>query len=114
MDRDDRSVVVSTNDLYPAHESQNPTHESQSFLGTPVFVSVIVPTFHEADNLNELTDRVFVSMRSAGLDGEIVIVDDNSSDGTEAICRELAKQYPVRLIIRRDERGLATAVLAGI
>ena len=53
-------------------------------------------------------------MRSAGLDGEIVIVDDNSYYGPEAICRELAKQYPVRLIIRGDKRGLATAVLAGI
>ncbi|MDQ6735625.1 MAG: glycosyltransferase, partial [Nitrospirota bacterium] len=107
MDRDDRSVLVSTSDLYPAHEGQ-------SFVGTQIFVSIIVPTFREADNLIELTERVFVSMRTAGLDGEMVIVDDNSSDGTEAICRELARHYPVRLIIRRDERGLATAVLAGI
>lgn len=107
MDYNDPFVLAATRDL-------NPIPGDRSYLGTQVFVSIVVPTFREADNLTELTERVFMSMRTAGLDGEIVIVDDNSSDGTEAICRELSRQYPLRVIIRRDERGLATAVLAGI
>src|SRR6476469_4956029 len=81
---------------------------------TKVFLSVIVPTFREAENLTELTERVFASMRNAELDGEMVIVDDNSLDSTDIVCSKLAKEYPLRLIVRQNERGLATAVLAGI
>lgn len=75
---------------------------------------VIVPTYKEADNLPELTRRIFLAMSKAGIETELLIVDDNSPDGTEQVCKTLATQYPVRLITRTLERGLATAVLHGI
>lgn len=75
---------------------------------------VIVPTYYEVDNLPELTRRIFKTVSKAGIETEILVVDDNSQDGTECVCRELANQYPVRLITRPAERGLATAVLHGI
>ncbi len=77
-------------------------------------LSVVVPTYREALNLRELVERLCEAFSSAGLAGEVIVVDDNSNDGTEELCRELAGAYPVRLLVRREERGLATAVLHGM
>jgi dolichol-phosphate mannosyltransferase len=77
-------------------------------------VSVIVPTYREAANLPLLVPRIARSLADAGLQGEILIVDDNSQDGTESICKELAALYPVQLVVRMNERGLASAVLHGM
>lgn len=44
----------------------------------------------------------------------MVVVDDNSPDETEQNCNELASSHPLRLIIRKEERGLSTAVIAGM
>jgi dolichol-phosphate mannosyltransferase len=77
-------------------------------------VSVIIPTYREAENLPVLIPRLAGVLQAAGLTAEIVIVDDASDDGTEAVCRELAAVHPVRLIVRQGERGLATAVLRGL
>lgn len=76
-------------------------------------VSVIVPTFREALNLPELVARVDTALQKAGLTGEIIIVDDNSRDGTEEAVAELAQRHPVRLIVRTSERGLSSAVVRG-
>jgi dolichol-phosphate mannosyltransferase len=77
-------------------------------------VSVIVPTFREAENLPILVPRVAAALQAAGLTGEIVIVDDNSQDGTDAVCTRLAETYPLRLIVRKKERGLSGAVVTGL
>lgn len=75
---------------------------------------VIVPTLYEADNLPELTRRIFAAVSTAVIATELFIVDDNSQDGTEEVAKQLASQYPIRLITRMLDRGLATAVLHGI
>jgi dolichol-phosphate mannosyltransferase len=75
---------------------------------------VIVPTLYEADNLPELTQRIFAAVSTAVIATELLIVDDNSQDGTEGVVKQLAGQYPIRLITRTLDRGLATAVLHGI
>jgi dolichol-phosphate mannosyltransferase len=77
-------------------------------------VSVIVPTYREAENLPILVPRIAAVLDSAGLCGEIVIVDDDSPDDTAACCKELALRYPLRLLVRRGERGLSGAVLHGM
>ncbi len=79
-----------------------------------VEVSVIVPTYCEADNLPVLVPQICKALRQANIRGEIVIVDDNSQDDTQRVCDELARDYPVRLIVRRTERGLSSAVLHGM
>lgn len=76
-------------------------------------VSVIVPAFHEAPNIEPLVTRLFAATRAAGLEAELIIVDDNSQDGTEEIIERLRRDHPVRLIVRKGERGLSSAVLAG-
>lgn len=79
----------------------------------PLDVSVVVPTFREVENLPLLTERVFRATDGGKLSAELIIVDDDSRDGTDEVCRGLAAQYNVRLITRKGERGLATAVIEG-
>lgn len=78
----------------------------------PPRVSVIVPTYQEADSLGPLLDRLS-GVREEGLELEVLIVDDDSRDGTEEVVRDLSLPW-VRLITRRGERGLSSAVLAGL
>jgi len=68
-------------------------------------VSVIVPTYCEAENLPLLVPRIAAACPSA----EILIVDDDSPDATAAVCARL----PVCLLVRKDQRGLASAVQGG-
>ena len=77
-------------------------------------ISVIVPTFREADNLPILIPRIAHAAVRADIDFEIIVVDDNSPDATTQVCANLQEQYPVRLIVRKNERGLSSAVIAGM
>ena len=76
--------------------------------------SVIVPTYCEAENLPTLVRRIDEATRSAELDVEILIVDDDSPDDTQTVVAKLEKEYPVRLLLRKSERGLAGAVIHGM
>ena len=76
--------------------------------------SIVIPTYDERDNVLELLEQIRCSMQSAGYAFEIVIVDDDSPDETWKVASQCADRYPVRVIRRRGERGLATAVLKGI
>ena len=75
---------------------------------------MIVPTYKEAENLPLLVPRIASALGRAGLAGEVIVVDDDSDDGTEGVCLALAECIPLRLLTRRGERGLASAVLHGM
>ncbi|MCG6154751.1 glycosyltransferase [Rubinisphaera margarita] len=77
-------------------------------------VSIIVPTFREAENLPVLIPQVAGALENSGITFEILIVDDNSPDGTPAVCDKLAESWPVRLLVRTTERGLSSAVIHGM
>lgn len=77
-------------------------------------LSIIVPTYCEAENLTVLIPRINCVLTEAGLDAEIIVVDDNSPDETMQVCEALAENCPLRLITRTSERGLSTAVIAGL
>jgi dolichol-phosphate mannosyltransferase len=77
-------------------------------------LSIVVPTYREAANLPVLVPRVADALNSTPLTWELIVVDDNSPDETVSICRRLAESYPVRLIVRTAERGLSSAVIAGM
>src|SRR6476620_3139495 len=75
--------------------------------------SIIVPALNEAENLPALVERIDRALACRSY--EILIVDDNSYDATPAVCAELAKRYPVTLIVReRPKDGLSGAVLEGM
>ena len=76
-------------------------------------VSVILPTYNEADNISIIVPRIFDVFNSSGMEGEIIIIDDNSPDGTSEVATRLAGDYPLRVHVRKNERGLATAVMEG-
>jgi glycosyltransferase involved in cell wall biosynthesis len=77
-------------------------------------LSIIVPTYREAENLQVLIPRIAAAMQAAGLAWEVIVVDDNSPDDTVAVCAELGRRFPLRLIVRTTERGLSSAVIAGM
>lgn len=77
-------------------------------------ISVIVPTFREVENLPHLAAAIHQAISGRSMTHEIIVVDDNSCDGTEEACERLSRDYPLRLIVRRDERGLSSAVVRGM
>jgi dolichol-phosphate mannosyltransferase len=77
-------------------------------------LTVIVPTYKEAENLPVLVPQIAEALEKAGIRGEVLVVDDDSPDDTEMCCKELALTYPVRLVVRKGERGLSSAVLHGM
>ncbi|MGD8863710.1 MAG: glycosyltransferase family 2 protein, partial [Myxococcales bacterium] len=76
-------------------------------------VSVVLPTYNESESLPVIVPRIVETLRDAGLDGEVIVVDDDSPDGTAEVAHGLAERYPVRVIHRTEDRGLAKAVIAG-
>jgi dolichol-phosphate mannosyltransferase len=78
-----------------------------------VALSLVAPTYNERDRLPELVRAVFDAYHAAGIQGELVIVDDNSPDRTGELADELATQYPIRVLHRAGKLGLGTAVIDG-
>lgn len=77
-------------------------------------VSIVIPTYKEAGNLKELCTRVHKACKSKKIKHEIIVVDDNSNDGSEEVIGALKKTgVPVRIKVRKNERGLSSAVMAG-
>lgn len=76
-------------------------------------ISIVVPTLREAANLPSLAERIAQAL--SGRPYEIVVVDDNSNDGTDHVCAELAHRFPLRLIVRTHPiDGLGGAVMLGL
>ena len=75
-------------------------------------LSLILPTYKERDSLPILIPKIVETLK--GMDFEIIVVDDDSPDRTWEVARELARQYPNVLAIRRvGRRGLSSAVIEG-
>ncbi len=83
-------------------------------MRTLLQLSIIIPTYCEAQNLTQLIPRIGQTLIDSALSAEIIIVDDHSPDGTPDVCQTLSESFPVRLITRKNERGLSTAVIAGL
>lgn len=77
-------------------------------------LGLVIPTLNEAGNIPVLLDRISGSLSSLDIDYEIIVVDDNSPDGTAKVAEQYAKNDPrVRVFVRTGERGLAGAVIYG-
>ncbi len=75
-------------------------------------LSVILPTYNERQNVPILMERF--EKLSLNWDLEVLIVDDNSPDGTSDVARTLAKTRPwLRVIQRMHDKGLSQAVMEG-
>jgi dolichol-phosphate mannosyltransferase len=74
-------------------------------------VSIIIPTYNEVNNIQKLILQIDENLRQWSY--EIIIVDDSSPDGTAETAKEMAKNYPVRVITRPEKSGLSSAVVEG-
>jgi len=75
-------------------------------------ISIIIPTYNEEGNISPLVKRVHRAL--SGYDYELLLVDDDSKDGTVEVASSLASRYPLKVVSRRGKRGLATAVVKGL
>ena len=73
-------------------------------------LSVVIPVFNEADNIETILKRV----KATKLASEIVVVDDGSKDGTREILKKLEGKGGVRVILHETNQGKGTAVRTGI
>lgn len=82
-------------------------------------LSVIIPTYNESQNITRMLDIISLSLHPE-TNAEIIVVDDNSPDGTGRIVEEYARKSrargwcEIRLVNRKEEKGLSSAILAGI
>lgn len=77
-------------------------------------LSIIIPTYQEANNIPILVERI-AKLQLEPNSFEVLLVDDNSEDGTQEIVERLRDQYSwLKLIIRRNNRSWARSILQGI
>ena len=77
-------------------------------------LSICIPTYNEKENIEILINKIQESLENVNIEYEIIIIDDNSPDGTAEVAANLSSVYPVRGIVRKKQRGLASAVVAGL
>jgi dolichol-phosphate mannosyltransferase len=96
-------------------------------VAMPVEVSVILPTYNERDNICDLIDAIRHELSPQGYAYEVIVVDDNSPDGTAEVVRRRyqldehdAASMPgddlgrVRLFLRTQDKGLARSIRDGL
>ena len=74
-------------------------------------VSVILPSYNESESICEAIDRITIALGDRL--SEIIVVDDNSPDGTSDIVNAISNPK-ICLITRTNERGLASAIKTGV
>jgi dolichol-phosphate mannosyltransferase len=89
------------------------TNSSIASQKSPAAISVVVPTYNEAENVETLVKRVNTSLDAHNIDHEIIFIDDHSSDDTVPILKRLQQKYPVRIYTKLGKRGKAFSLLEG-
>jgi dolichol-phosphate mannosyltransferase len=82
-------------------------------MSSQLDLSIVVPTYNERERLAEMVAAIVGVFRDYGINGEVVIVDDNSPDGTGEIADRLAATGPVQVVHRAGKLGLGSAVIDG-
>ncbi len=95
-------------------ESDNDARTDSSVRSGHPQLSVVVPTYNEAENITVLIDALEAAL--GGVDHEIIVVDDDSPDRTWERARQhgLTLHNPLHVIRRTEDRGLSSAVLTGM
>jgi len=91
-----------------------PAYSNECSPSQPAKLALVVPTLHEALNIEAVLERIRRSLDALGIDYELIVVDDDSRDGTDVIVKRIAAQdRRVRLLVRTGERGLSGAISYG-
>ena len=81
-------------------------------------ISIVIPTYNESKNIVKILDLLRAAI-TGKMNAEIIVVDDNSPDGTSKTVEEYAKNsknpsYSIQIIRRENKRGLSSAIVTGI
>ncbi|MCD4703682.1 MAG: polyprenol monophosphomannose synthase [Methanosarcinaceae archaeon] len=77
-------------------------------------ISIIIPTYNESENIENIINAIEEVFSIDMINGELVIVDDNSPDGTATIAERMKKRYDnIKVIVRTSDRGLSQSVVEG-
>lgn len=77
-------------------------------------LGLAIPTYNEKENLPELIEKIANELRKNKIRGDVIIVDDNSPDGTGELAEKLRKKYRfLKVVHRKGKLGLSSAVLEG-
>ncbi len=78
-------------------------------------ISIILPTYNERDNLEILVKKILKVLNRENIKGSIIIIDDNSPDGTGKIAQKLSIAYSNKIIYisRKSKQGLGSAYIVG-
>ncbi len=72
-------------------------------------LSIVLPTYNEKDNIKILIPRIEETLKH--INHEIIVVDDNSLDGTARVSEELNEKYGnIRVIVRKEKEGIGVAI----
>ena len=82
--------------------------------GERLSVSFVIPMYNEVDNVDPLVEEVARALDASGREGEVILVDDGSSDGTQEKLREVPARDPrFRVVLFRRNFGQTAAMSAG-
>lgn len=80
-------------------------------------ISIVIPTYNESKNIIKMLDSLRTAL-TREMNAEIIVVDDNSPDGTSKTVEEYANsenpECPIRIIRRENKQGLSSAIITGI
>ncbi len=77
-------------------------------------LSVVLPTYNERENIEVLVPELVALFRRNKIDGEVIVVDDTSPDGTYEVAKAFSKKYGnVRVIVRPKKEGMGAALREG-
>lgn len=94
-------------------EQEEPTGHLINRIEERSRLSIIIPTYNEAENITELVERISYSLSNMRF--EMIIVDDGSPDGTANIAEALNRKYGnIKVLKRPCKLGLASAVKDGL
>jgi dolichol-phosphate mannosyltransferase len=78
-------------------------------------LSIVMPALNEEDNIGEAVKTSFQSLKKWGIDGEVIVIDDGSSDNTHSIVVEMMQNYDnLRMITHQRPMGLGYSFFDGI
>lgn len=79
-----------------------------------VQLSLVLPCFNEQANIEQTVREAFAWMKSAAVDGEVIVVDDGSKDDSPKILERLAKEFPRLRVVRHEQnQGYGLAIRSG-
>lgn len=76
-------------------------------------ISIIIPAWNEAGNIALLVESITKALVSYGVIYELIVVDDNSTDKTVEILKELSSNFPVSVYLKKGKKGKAQSLLEG-